>query len=166
MKDEARVIAEGDTLPEATLLRIGPNGPEQVSLHGLLKGRRVILFAVPGAYTPTCDSAHMPSFVRTADKFREKGIDEIICVSVNDAHVMRYWGQSTGATAAGILLLADPEAAFTSALGLVFSAPATGMLNRSRRYAMRVEDGVVASFHLEKPGVCEVSTGEAMLEEL
>jgi cytochrome c peroxidase len=166
MKDEVRVIAEGDTLPEATLLRIGPNGPEQVSLHGLLKGRRVILFAVPGAYTPTCDSAHMPSFVRTADKFREKGIDEIICVSVNDAHVMRYWGQSTGATAAGILLLADPEAAFTSALGLVFSAPATGMLNRSRRYAMRVEDGVVASFHLEKPGVCEVSTGEAMLEEL
>jgi peroxiredoxin len=166
MKDEVRVIAEGDTLPEATLLRIGANGPEQVSLHGLLKGRRVILFAVPGAYTPTCDSAHMPSFVRTADRFRDKGIDEIICVSVNDAHVMRYWGQSTGATAAGILLLADPEATFTSALGLVFSAPATGMLNRSRRYAMRVEDGVVTSFHLEKPGVCEVSTGEAMLEEL
>jgi cytochrome c peroxidase len=166
MKDEVRVIAEGDALPEATLLRIGPNGPEQVSLHGILKGRRVILFAVPGAYTPTCDSAHMPSFVRTADQFREKGIDEIVCVSVNDAHVMRYWGQSTGATAAGILLLADPEAAFTSALGLVFSAPATGMLNRSRRYAMRVEDGVVTSFHLEKPGVCEVSTGEAMLEEL
>lgn len=166
MKDEAKVIAEGDTLPEATLLQIGPNGPEQVSLHALLKGRRVILFAVPGAYTPTCDSAHMPSFVRTAEQFREKGIDEIVCVSVNDAHVMRYWGQSTGATAAGILLLADPEAAFTSALGLVFSAPATGMLNRSRRYAMRVEDGVVASFHLEKPGVCEVSTGEAMLAEL
>jgi glutaredoxin/glutathione-dependent peroxiredoxin len=79
----------------------------------------VILFAVPGAYTPTCDSAHMPSFVRTADRFREKGIDEIVCVSVNDAHVMRYWGQSTGATAAGITLLADPDAAFTGALGLV-----------------------------------------------
>jgi cytochrome c peroxidase len=166
MKDEVRMIAEGDALPEATLLRIGANGPEQVSLHGLLKGRKVILFAVPGAYTPTCDSAHMPSFVRTAEKFREKGIDEIICVSVNDAHVMRYWGQSTGATAAGIALLADPEAAFASALGLTFSAPAAGMFNRSRRYAMRVEDGVVTSFHLEKPGVCEVSTGEAMLEEL
>lgn len=166
MKDEAKVIAEGDTLPEATLLRVGPNGPEQVSLHGLLKGRRVILFAVPGAYTPTCDSAHMPSFVRTADRLREKGIDEILCVSVNDAHVMRYWGQSTGATAAGIMLLADPEAAFTSALGLTFSNPAVGMLNRSRRYAMLVEDGVVTRLHLEKPGVCEVSTGEAMLEVL
>jgi glutaredoxin/glutathione-dependent peroxiredoxin len=126
MKDEVRMIAEGDTLPEATLLRVGPNGPEQVALHDLLKGRRVILFAVPGAYTPTCDSAHMPSFVRTADQFREKGIDEIVCVSVNDAHVMRYWGQSTGATAAGLTLLADPDAAFTGALGLVFSNPPWG----------------------------------------
>jgi glutaredoxin/glutathione-dependent peroxiredoxin len=146
---------------------MGPNGPEQVSLHGLLKGRRVILFAVPGAYTPTCDSAHMPSFVRTAERFREKGIDEIICVSVNDAHVMRYWGQSTGATAAGITLLADPEAAFAAALGLVFSNPAVGMLNRSRRYAMLVEDGVVSRPSISRqPGVCEVSTGEAMLAEL
>jgi peroxiredoxin len=166
MKDEAKIIAEGDTLPDATLLRVGPNGPESVRLHDRLKGRTVILFAVPGAYTPTCDSAHMPSFVRTADRFREKGVDEIICVSVNDAHVMRYWGQSTGAAEAGITLLAGPEATFTAALGLVFSNPAVGMLNRSRRYAMRVEDGVVKSFHLEQPGVCEVSTGEAMLAEL
>jgi glutaredoxin/glutathione-dependent peroxiredoxin len=166
MRDEVATIAAGQALPDATLLRIGPNGPETVRLHDRLIGRKVILFAVPGAYTPTCDSAHMPSFVRTADRFREKGIDEIICVSVNDAHVMRYWGQSTGATDAGITLLADPDAAFTTAIGLVFSNPAVGMLNRSRRYAMLVEDGVVTSFHLEKPGVCEVSTGEAMLAEL
>jgi cytochrome c peroxidase len=166
MRDEAATIAEGHTLPDATLLRIGPNGPEAVRLHDRLKGRKVILFAVPGAYTPTCDSAHMPSFVRTAERLREKGIDEIICVSVNDAHVMRYWGQSTGAADAGITLLADPDAAFTASLGLVYSNPAAGMLNRSRRYAMRVEDGIVTSFHLEKPGVCEVSTGEAMLAEL
>jgi glutaredoxin/glutathione-dependent peroxiredoxin len=166
MKDTAQVIAEGDTLPEATLLRVGPNGPEAVRLHDRLKGRKVILFAVPGAYTPTCDSAHMPSFVRTADRFAEKGIDEIICVSVNDAHVMRYWGESTGATEAGITLLADADASFTTALGLAFDNPAVGMFDRSRRYAMRVEDGVVTSFHLEQPGVCEVSTGEAMLAEL
>lgn len=167
MRDEGgAVIAVGDRLPDATLLRIGPAGPETVALRDRLTGRRVILFAVPGAYTPTCDSAHMPSFVRTAGQFREKGIDEIICVSVNDAHVMRYWGQSTGATEAGITLLADPEAAFTRALGLVFSNPAAGMLNRSRRYAMLVEDGTVTRFHLETPGVCEVSTGEAMLAEL
>lgn len=160
------MIEEGQRLPEATLLQADPNGPKDISLGDKLNGRKVILFAVPGAYTPTCDSAHMPSFVRTADEFREKGIDEIICVSVNDAHVMRYWGQSTGAFDAGITLLADPDAAFTEALGLVFSNPAVGMLNRSRRYAMLVEDGVVTRFHLEQPGVCEVSTGEAMLADL
>ncbi len=160
------MIEVGQRLPEATLLRIGPDGPESVALGDRLKGRKVILFAVPGAYTPTCDSAHMPSFVRTADQFREKGIDEIICVSVNDAHVMRYWGESTGATEAGITLLADPDASFTDALGLTFSNPAVGMLNRSRRYAMLVEDGVLTRFHLEQPGVCEVSTGEAMLADL
>jgi peroxiredoxin len=167
MKDEqGAIVAVGDRLPDAGLLRIGANGPETVRLHDRLNGRKVILFAVPGAYTPTCDSAHMPSFVRTADRFREKGVDEIICVSVNDAHVMRYWGQSTGAVDAGITLLADPDAAFTTALGLAYSNAAVGMLNRSRRYAMLVEDGVVTSFHLEQPGVCEVSTGEAMLAEL
>jgi glutaredoxin/glutathione-dependent peroxiredoxin len=165
MKDEVRMIAEGDTLPEATLLRVGPNGPEQVSLHGLLKGRRVILFAVPGAYTPTCDSAHMPSFVRTADPFRDKGIDEIICVSVNDAHVMRYWGQSTGATAAGSRCSRTPRPPSPARWGCL-QQPRGGDAERSRRYAMLVEDGVVTTFHLEKPGVCEVSTGEAMLAAL
>lgn len=160
------MIEEGQRLPEATLLQADPNGPKEINLGDKLKGRKVILFAVPGAYTPTCDSAHMPSFVRTADQFRENGIDEIICVSVNDAHVMRYWGQSAGAFDAGITLLADPDAAFTESLGLVFSNPAVGMLNRSRRYAMLVEDGVVTRFHLEQPGVCEVSTGEAMLADL
>jgi peroxiredoxin len=160
------MIDTGQRLPDAELLRIGADGPETVPLAGRLKGRKVILFAVPGAYTPTCDSAHMPSFVRTADALRGKGVDEIICVSVNDAHVMRYWGESTGATAAGITVLADSDASFTRALGLLFSNPAVGMLDRSRRYAMLVEDGVVTQMHLEQPGVCEVSTGEAMLKAL
>jgi peroxiredoxin len=160
------MIDTGQRLPDAELLRIGADGPETVSLAPRLKGRKVILFAVPGAYTPTCDSAHMPSFVRTADALRDKGVDEIIFVSVNDAHVMRYWGESTGATAAGITLLADADASFTGALGLLFSNPGAGMFDRSRRYAMLVEDGVVTRLHLEQPGVCEVSTGEAMLKAL
>jgi cytochrome c peroxidase len=158
------MIGVGQRLPEASLLRIGPDGPETVTLSERLKGRKVILFAVPGAFTPTCDSAHLPSFIRTADAFRARGVDEIICVSVNDAHVMRYWGKLSGATEAGITLLADPDASFAKALGLVFSNPAVGMFDRSRRYAMIVEDGVVTHFNLEQPGVCEVSTGEAMLE--
>ncbi len=160
------MIEEGQRLPQATLLRVGPDGPERVSLADRLAGRKVILFAVPGAFTPTCDSAHMPSFVRTADAFRDKGVDEIICVSVNDAHVMRYWGETTGAAGAGITLLADADAAFTRALGLAYDNAAVGMLNRSRRFAMLIEDGVVTRFHLEQPGVCEVSTGEAMLADL
>ena len=146
------MIAVNDRLPEATLIRIGPEGPEEVSLLSKLKGRKVILFAVPGAFTPTCDSAHMPSFVRTADTFRKKGVDEIICISVNDAHVMRYWGETTGAKAAGITLLADADGAFTRALGLSFSNPKAGMFDRSRRYAMVVDDGVVKAFDLDELG--------------
>ena len=156
----------GLKLPDATLRRIGPDGPEAVRLAERLKGRKVVIFAVPGAFTPTCDSAHLPSFVRTAGAFRAKGIDEIICLSVNDIHVMRYWGELSGAAQAGITLLADTDASLTRSLGMDYSAEKTGMLNRSRRYAMIVEDGVVTVLHLEQPGVCEVSTGEAMLAEL
>jgi cytochrome c peroxidase len=125
-----------------------------------------VLFAVPGAFTPTCDSAHLPSFVRTRQAFAAKGIDEILCISVNDAHVMKLWGETSGATAAGITLLADADAAFTRSIGMNFSNPAVGFHDRSRRYAMFVEDGVVTILHLDRPGVCEVSTGEALLEEL
>lgn len=108
----------------------------------------------------------MPSFVRTAEKFRAKGVDEIICLSVNDVHVLRYWGETSGAIKAGITLLADPASELTRALGMDYSNEKAGMLHRSRRYAMVVEDGVVTVLHLEQPGVCEVSTGEAMLAEL
>ena len=156
-------ISAGERLPEAVLVRIGENGPEQVELGARLKGRRVILFALPGAFTPTCHSAHMPSFVRTADAFFAKGIDEILCIAVNDPHVMRHWGQATGADAAGITVLADPASTFTKAVGMEFTVPSIGFFDRSQRYAMLVEDGVVRVLHLEKPGQCEVSTGEALL---
>ncbi len=157
-------IKEGDKLPEAELLRIGENGPESVQLSDKLKGRRVILFAVPGAFTPTCSSAHVPSFIRTKKEFDAKGIDEIICVSVNDPHVMRVWGEISGATEAGITMLADPGAAFTKSIGKAFTAPPAGYYDRSIRYAMYVEDGTLKVLHEEENrAVCEATGGESML---
>jgi len=157
-------ISVGDTLPEATLVLLGANGPEQVSLTERVKGRNVVIFAVPGAYTPTCSSAHVPSFIRTKAAFDAKGVDEVICVSVNDPFVMQAWGDATGATAAGITMLADAGSALTGALGLAFDAPPVGLLARSRRYALQAKDGVVTVLHLEEnAGVCEISGGEALL---
>ncbi len=158
-------ISTGETLPDATLVKIGENGPETVALADKTKGRKVVIFAVPGAYTPTCHSAHVPSFIRTKDQFDAKGVDEIICISVNDPFVMKAWGEATGATAAGITMLADPESAFTKSIGMEFDAPPAGLIGRSKRYAMVVEDGTVKAFQAEEsPGVCEVSGGEALLE--
>lgn len=156
-------ISQGDRLPEATLIRFGAKGPEDVSLQDLTRGRKIVVFAVPGAFTPTCHSAHVPSFIRTKAQFDAKGVDEIVCISVNDPFVMNAWGEATGATAAGISMLADPGG-FTKALGLSFDAPARGLIGRSKRYAMYVVDGRVEVLHLEEaPGTCEVSGGEAML---
>lgn len=160
-------ISEGSPLPGATLLHVGENGPEQVDLAERLAGRKVVIFAVPGAYTGVCTTAHVPSFVRTKAKFDAKGVDEIICVSVNDPFVMKAWGESTGATEAGITMLADAESAFTTAIGMDFTAPPVGLINRSARYAMLVEDGVVKVLHKEEsPGQCEISAGEAMLDAI
>jgi cytochrome c peroxidase len=126
-----------------------------------------VVFAVPGAFTPTCHSAHMPSFVRTKDQFDAKGIDDVLCIAVNDVHVLREWAEVTGAAAAGIKVLSDGDGAFTRAIGMSFDAPATGMMGRSKRYAMVVEDGVVRTLHLEiARGVCETTAGEAMLATL
>ena len=157
-------ISAGQTLPEATLIRMRDGGAESVSISALTKGRKVVIFAVPGAFTPTCHSAHVPSFIRTKDGFADKGVDEIVCVSVNDPFVMKAWGEATGGAAAGITFLADSEGAFTKALGLDFTAAAVGLIGRSKRYALYAEDGVVKVLHLEEnPGVCETSGGEALL---
>jgi len=156
--------SEGDRLPDTEVIRATPDGPEATTMQALTAGRRVVVFALPGAFTPTCDSAHLPSFIRTAEQFRAKGIDDLICLSVNDAHVMRVWGDVTGATEAGITMIADPQAAFTKAMGKTFSNPVAGLHDRSSRYAMLVEDGIVTKMHVEEIGVCAVSTGEAMLE--
>ena len=157
-------ISQGASLPDATLTQLGDNGPEQVSMAEKTKGRKVVIFAVPGAFTPTCHSAHVPSFVRTKDQFDSKGVDEIICVSVNDPFVMKAWGEATGAAAAGLTMLADAESAFTKAIGMDFTAPPAGLIARSKRYAMLVENGTVSVLHVEEnPGACEVSAGEGLL---
>ena len=159
-------ISTGETLPDATLQKIGADGPEAVSVKDLTEGRKVVIFAVPGAFTPTCHSAHVPSFVRSMDALKQKGVDEVVCISVNDAFVMKSWGEATGATEAGITMLADGMGEFTEKLGLSFDAPPVGLKGRSKRYAMMVEDGVVKVFHPETGSGCEISGGEAMVEAL
>ncbi|WP_187428068.1 Peroxiredoxin [Roseobacter fucihabitans] len=160
-------ISQGDQLPDATLVALGPDGPAAVPLSEKTRGRKVVIFAVPGAYTPTCHSAHVPSFVRTKDQFDAKGVDEIICVSVNDPFVMRSWGEATGAAAAGITMLGDADSSFTKAIGMDFDAPPAGLHARSKRYAMLVEDGKVTLLQEEdSPGTCEVSAGESLLANM
>ena len=161
------MISVGDTLPDAALIEMTAEGPAAVPLAERVKGRKVVIFAVPGAFTPTCSSAHVPSFVRTKARFDEKGVDEIICISVNDPFVMAAWGEASGATAAGITMLAASESKLTAALGLQFDAPPVGVLARSQRYAMLVDQGEVKILHLEEsPGTCELSAGEALLDAM
>lgn len=157
-------IKVGDTLPNATLLRMGEEGPEKVTLSEKIEGRKVVVFGLPGAYTGTCSTAHVPSFMVTYDDFKAKGVDEIICVAVNDPFVMQAWGESTRATETGITMLADAESEFTTAIGMNFSAPPVGLVNRSKRYSMLVENGVVSILNEElSPGECEISAGETLL---
>lgn len=159
-------ISTGDTLPDATLMKLGAQGPETVTISALTKGRKVVIFAVPGAYTPTCHSAHVPSFVRVMDALKAKGVDEVICLAGNDPFVMAAWGAATGATDAGITMLSEADGSFAKAIGMELDAPAAGLFARSKRYAMAVEDGVVTVWHPETGAGCEISGGEAMVEAL
>lgn len=160
-------ISVGDKLPGANLLRMGENGPEAVDLAAKLAGRKVVIFGLPGAYTGTCTTAHVPSFMRNMDKLAAKGVAEVICLSVNDPFVMKAWGEATGAAAAGITFLGDAQSEFTKAIGLDFSAPPAGLINRSKRYALLAEDGVVKVLQVEdSPGTCTISGGEALLDAM
>jgi peroxiredoxin len=157
-------ISIGDKLPDAKLLRMGANGPEAVQVSELVKGKKVVIFGLPGAYTGTCTSAHVPSFMRTKGEFDAKGVDAVICVSVNDPFVMASWGNSTGGTDAGLHFFGDASATFTKAIGMNWTAEPAGFYDRSRRYALYAEDGVVKVMNVEAgPGVCEVSAGETLL---
>lgn len=160
-------IEVGDRLPEATLIEKTDAGVAAVGLGELTKGRKVVLFGLPGAFTGTCSTRHLPSFIGVADKLRAKGVDEIVCVSVNDPHVMKAWGDGAGADKAGVRMLADAGSELTGALGLRFSRPEAGMYDRSKRYAMYVVDGEVKVLNLEaNPGECDISGGETMLEAI
>jgi peroxiredoxin len=156
-------ISVGDRLPDASLVTMTAEGPQVVDLSSRLKGRKVVLFALPGAFTGTCSTIHMPSFLRTAGAFRAKGVDEIICLAVNDPFTLKAWGEATGATKAGITLLGDADGSFTKALGMDFTAPKIGLYGRSNRYALVLEDGVVTVANIDRPGECDISVGEALL---
>lgn len=158
-------ISTGDDFPQGKLLRVGESGPEAVETSDLAKGR-VAIFGLPGAFTGTCTNAHMPSFIRTADQFRAKGVDRIICLTVNDPFVCDAWAKSTGAPDAGIEVLADSDGSVTKALGLNFDAPPAGLYGRCKRFAALLKDGKLEVIDVEdSPGQCSVSAGEALLEK-
>lgn len=157
-------IKEGDKLPDATMHVMKDGKPTPVTTEQLFGGKKVVAFAVPGAFTPTCSQAHLPGFVVNADAFREKGVDSIVCLSVNDPFVMDSWGQ--GANAESITMVGDGNGEFTHKLGLELDGSGAGLGTRSQRYAMIVEDGVVKKLAVEAPGKFEVSKAEAILAEL
>ena len=158
-------IELGDRIPSATLKVMGATGVEDVSTDSLFKGKRVALFAVPGAFTPTCSARHLPGFVRDADALKAKGVDEIVCLSVNDAFVMDAWGKAQN-TGDKVTMVADGNAQLTQALGLELDASGVGMGTRSKRYSMIVEDGEVKVLNTEAAGAFEVSSAEHLLSQL
>lgn len=157
-------ISVGDRIPEVTLVKATPEGPQQVSSSEYFAGKRVALFSVPGAFTPTCSAKHLPGFVEKADELRAKGIDEIACTAVNDAFVMAEWNKLAGS--ADITMLADGNADFVEALGLTMDASGFGMGKRGQRFSMIVNDGVVEQLNVEDPGDFRVSSAEHMLAQL
>ena len=160
-------IAIGDTLPDANVLTMSKDGPVQVSIADKVKGRTVVIFGLPGAYTGTCTTAHVPSFIRTLPQLKDKGVAEVICLSVNDPFVLSAWGAATGASDAGITMLGDVACEFTKAIGMEFSNPSRGFIDRSKRYAMLVEDGVVRILNEETElGQCDISGGESLLDAM
>jgi glutaredoxin/glutathione-dependent peroxiredoxin len=165
-------IKVGDRLPEGTLTEMIDTeregctlGPNAFNVSDLVKGKKVAVFAVPGAFTPTCSAKHVPSYVQNFDKLRAKGVDEIWCIAVNDAFVMGAWGRDQKA-GGKVRMLADGSATYTKQLGLDLDLVGRGMGVRSQRYSMLVDDGVVKALHVEAPGKFEVSDAETMLKDL
>ena len=157
-------INVGDRIPDCTLKVMGEKGPKNVTTGELLNGKKVVMFAVPGAFTPGCSLTHLPGFVVKADEIKAKGVDSIICLAVNDAFVMDAWGKAQNADE--IIMLADGNAELTKAMGLDMDGTGFGMGVRCKRMAMIVEDGVVKHLAIEPPGGIVVSSAEAMLKLL
>ena len=154
------MIAQGQKLPAATLSQLTKDGMVNHQVSELFAGKKVVLFAVPGAFTPTCSEAHLPGYVVLADEFKAKGVDLIACVAVNDAFVMKAWGEAQNASE--LMMLADGDASFTKALGLEMDTAGFGGI-RSQRYAMVIDDGVVTLLNVEEPKAFEASKAEVVL---
>ena len=157
-------ISKGDKLPDVTLVKATENGPEKVQSGDYIKGKKVALFTVPGAYTPTCSAKHLPGFVEKARELKAKGVDEIVCTAVNDAFVMGAWNTAKGSP--DITMLADGNGEFADALGLTMDGTGYGMGKRGQRFSAIVDDGVVQELNVEAPGDFKVSSAEYMLGQL
>ncbi len=157
-------ISVGDKLPDVTLVKVTENGPEKVQSTDYFAGKKVALFSVPGAFTPTCSAKHLPSFVEKASELKAKGVDEIACTAVNDAFVMGAWNKADGSS--DITMLSDGNADFAQAIGLTMDGSGFGLGTRGQRFSMVVNDGVVEHLNVEEPGAFQVSSAEHMLGQL
>lgn len=157
-------ISVGDKLPQATLVKVTPNGPEKVQAQDYFAGKKVALFSVPGAFTPTCSAKHLPGFVEKAGELKAKGIDEIACTAMNDAFVMGAWSNRDGSN--DVTMLADGNGEFVKALGLTMDGSGFGLGQRGQRFSMVVDDGTVTQLNVEQGGDFKVSSAEHMLSQL
>jgi peroxiredoxin len=157
-------ISVGDKLPDVKLVKATQDGPEALQSSDFFAGKRVALFSVPGAFTPTCSAKHLPGYVEKASEIKAKGIDEIACTAVNDAFVMKAWGAASGS--ADVTMLADGNGDFAKALGLTMDGSGFGLGTRGQRFSVVVNDGVVEQLNVEAPGDFKVSSAEHMLEQL
>jgi peroxiredoxin len=157
-------ISKGDKLPDVKLVKATEEGPQPVQSGEYFAGKKVALFSVPGAFTPTCSARHLPGYVENADKLREKGVDEIVCTSVNDAFVMGAWNKADGSQ--DITMLADGNGEFAEAVGLSMDGSGFGMGKRGQRYSMIVDDGVVQEINVEQPGDFSVSSADHLIGQL
>jgi peroxiredoxin len=158
-------IKVGDRLPKATLVKATPDGPQPVDSEDYFRGRRVALFSVPGAFTPTCSAKHLPGFIEKIEQLREKGVDEVACTAVNDAFVLNAWSEQAGAQGK-VTMLADGNGDFAESLGLGADFTKFGMGKRGQRWSMIVEDGVVKDLNVEEPGAFNVSSADYLLARL
>jgi len=158
-------IKAGDRMPSGTLKTMTKDGPKDVSTDELFKGRKVVLFSVPGAFTPTCDAKHLPGFVQLAEQLKAKGVDTLACMAVNDVFVMNAWGKSSN-VGDKVLMLADGNGDYAKALGLELDGTKFGMGTRGQRFSVLVQDGVAKQVNIEAPGQFKVSSAEHVLGQL
>ncbi|HTW28020.1 MAG TPA: peroxiredoxin [Acetobacteraceae bacterium] len=155
----------GDSIPVMKLMQATPDGPREITTDEIFKGKKVVLFGVPGAFTPTCSAQHLPGFLQNAEAFRDRGVDTIACIAVNDAFVMGAWARDTGAEGR-VLMLADGSGQFTKAMGLELDLVARGLGVRSQRFALVAQDGKITYLAIEPPGGFDASRAEAVMEHL